>query len=176
MYKKMVIIGEVGSGKTQLVNTLSEISPFSTEVESTIDIGKKYTTVGIDYGRLNLTKDIVLGLYGLPGQSRYKFLWQMVSESLWGVVVLVKHSQTLDCSNISNVLAYFNESNRGIPFVLGLTHCDGASKASINAMIDVLNILLHEQGLQAPVVPFDPREEESSLVPLVVFTSINRPN
>ena len=75
-YQKLAIIGEVGAGKTQLVKTLSEISPLETEAKSSIDIGKEYTTVGIDYGRITLADDMALGIYGVPGQERYSFLWE----------------------------------------------------------------------------------------------------
>ena len=64
IYNKLAIVGEVGAGKTQLINTISEISPFATEARSSVDIGKEFTTVGIDYGRLSLDADIALGLFG----------------------------------------------------------------------------------------------------------------
>ena len=172
MYRKMAIVGEVGSGKTELVNTLSEISPFSTEVESTVDIGKKFTTVGIDYGRLNLANDIVVGLYGLPGQHRYEFLWRMVCESLWGTVILVKYSDTLECEHIQRILRFFNKHSRNTPFLLGVTHCENESKESIGSLVDVLTAVLDDQSLQAPVIPFDPRDIKSSLLPLTVFNSL----
>ena len=86
-YNKLAIVGEVGSGKTKIINTLSEISPVKTEAESSIDIGKKYTTVGIDYGRITLSEDTALGLYGVPGQERYSFLWEFVNTNLWGLLI-----------------------------------------------------------------------------------------
>ena len=174
MYKKMAIIGEIGSGKTQLVNTLSEISPFMTEVESTVDIGKKYTTVGIDYGRLHLSNDVVLGLYGLPGQSRYDFLWHMVSESLWGVIVLAKLSESFQYKYLAKVLHFFDKNNVGVPIVVGLTHCENASKKSIAKTIGLINLVLNDQGITAPIIPFDARNPDSALLPLAVFSSIAR--
>ena len=89
IYKKLAIVGEVGAGKTQLIKVISEISPFATEAKSSVDIGKEYTTVGIDYGRLTLDEDVALGLYGLPGQKRFSMLWEMVRQGLWGLLVLV---------------------------------------------------------------------------------------
>ena len=67
----MAVVGDVGAGKTQLIRSLSEIDPLSTEAQSSIDIGKEFTTVGIDYGRINLDEDTALGLYGVPGQQRF---------------------------------------------------------------------------------------------------------
>ena len=72
-YRKLAIVGEVGAGKTKMIATLSEINPIETEAESSVDIGKKYTTVGIDYGRISLSEDTALGLYGLPSTT---LMWQ----------------------------------------------------------------------------------------------------
>lgn len=170
----MAILGEVGSGKTQLVRTLSEISPLMTEAESSIDIGKKYTTVGIDYGRISLSDDIALGLFGLPGQARYEFLWRMICESLWGVVILVKLSSDVDSESIGNILSFFKKTNKDTPFVIGVTHCDLAASGDLNSMIGTLNGLLLEHELQAPIIPFDPRDEHSALLPLTIFNSTQR--
>ena len=174
MYKKMAIVGEIGSGKTQLVNTLSEISPFSTEVESTVDIGKQYTTVGIDYGRLSLSDGVVLGLYGLPGQSRYAFLWRMVSESLWGVIILAKFSAAFQHKDLADALRFFDERNSGAPIIIGLTHCENAAKKSVAKTIGIINLILNDQGIAAPIIPFDTRNPDSAILPLAVFSSIAR--
>jgi signal recognition particle receptor subunit beta len=174
MYKKMAIVGEIGSGKTQLVNTLSEISPFTTEVKSTVDIGKQYTTVGIDYGRLSLSDDTVLGLYGLPGQARYDFLWNMVSESLWGVIILIKFSETFQYKDLAKALQFFDKHNYGVPIVIGLTHSENASKESLAKIISMINLVLDDQGIVAPIIPFDARRSDSALLPLAVFSSIAR--
>ncbi len=72
IYNKLAIVGEVGAGKTQLINTISEISPFATEARSSVDIGKEFTTVGIDSGRLSLDADIALGLFGLPEKNAFR--------------------------------------------------------------------------------------------------------
>jgi signal recognition particle receptor subunit beta len=111
-YLKMAIIGEVGAGKTQLVKTLSQIKPFETEAKSTIDIGKEFTTVGVDYGRLMISDDLALGLYGLPGQERYSFVWETVNQSLWGLLILVKYGEKVDFDNIDKVLKFFNPRER----------------------------------------------------------------
>lgn len=170
----MAIVGEVGSGKTQLVNTLSEITPFSTEVESTINIGKKLTTVGIDYGRISIGNGSALGLFGLPGQARFDFLWRMTCQSLWGVVILVRHAQELDCSHLNETLRFFEENNPGVSFVVGLTHCEAADDSELNTSIATIQAILDDQNLQAPIIPFDPRDATSALLPLTVFNSLQQ--
>lgn len=176
MYKKMAIVGEVGSGKTQLVETLSEIQTFSTDVESSIDIGKQFTTVGIDYGRISLTEDTVLGLYGVPGQMRYEFLWKMICEELWGVVILIKHTQEVDVEHIGDIISFFSKNNKDVPFVVGLTHCEYADKEAVDTSISAIDALLCDNELQAPIIPFDPRDQVSALLPLTVFTALVRQN
>lgn len=109
-YQKLAIIGEVGAGKTQLVRTLSEINPVETEAKSSIDIGKEYTTVGIDYGRITLSDDMALGIYGVPGQERFSFLWEFVNQSLWGLLILIRYGETPDYANIDKLLDFFRQN------------------------------------------------------------------
>lgn len=172
MYRKLAIVGEVGSGKTQLVETLSEISMFSTDVESTIDIGKQFTTVGIDYGRISLEEDVVLGLYGVPGQMRYEFLWRMICEGLWGVVILIRHTENVDVEHIGEIVSFFSQNNKNVPFVVGLTHSERASQDALDTSIDAVDAILCDNGIQAPIIPFDPRDETSALLPLTVFVAL----
>ena len=113
-YRKLAIVGEVGAGKTKLVKTLSEIAPLTTEAESSIDIGKKHTTVGIDYGRISLSEDMALGLYGVPGQERYSFLWKLVNTNLWGLLLLIKSGETPDFENLDNIIV------RGISLIISV--------------------------------------------------------
>ena len=72
MHKKVAFIGSVGSGKTTIVENLSNTEALNTDVKSTESIGKELTTVGIDYGHIVLGDDIPLGLYGVPGQRKFQ--------------------------------------------------------------------------------------------------------
>ncbi|MDO3383960.1 GTP-binding protein [Gilvimarinus algae] len=173
IYHKLAIVGEVGAGKTQLVHTISEISPFVTEAKSSVDIGKEYTTVGIDYGRLSLDSDIALGLYGLPGQKRFQLLWDMVKQGLWGLLVLVKYNDELNVSALNDVLNHFDPMKNQLPLVIGLTHSDlAADEDQIDLFVDILHYALEQNGVTAPIVCLDPREVESSLLLLQLFDSL----
>ena len=173
IYNKLAVVGEVGAGKTQIINTISEISPFATEARSSIDIGKKFTTVGIDYGRLTLDENTALGLYGLPGQQRFKMLWEMVKGELWGLLILVKFGDGLDLQELDNLLSFFNPAESGTPLVVGISHCENASDEELQEVTDYALYLLEKHNVIAPIVPVDPRQLESSLMLLELFLNLN---
>lgn len=172
-YKKLAIIGEVGSGKTQLINTLSEISPFETEAKSSIDIGKEFTTVGIDYGRIAIDESTALGLYGVPGQERFSFLWDFVNTSLWGLLILVKHGEDPDYNNLNKLLTFFSPGKNSVPCVIGLTHSENADESSLTALSEEVRQILMLHNIIGPVVNIDPREKDSAQTILQIFNIIN---
>lgn len=171
--KKIAIIGEVGSGKTQLIHTLSEISTLDTEAESSIDIGKHLTTVGIDYGRITLDADTAIGLYGVPGQERYSFLWDFVNQSLWGLVLLVKNSKEPNLQNMTDLLKYFDPEKNRIACVVAITHTESESKERISELRSEIDALLDENNVKAPIFTIDPRYFDSSSPLLHVINAIN---
>ena len=175
-YQKLAIAGEVGSGKTQLISTLSEINPLQTEAESSIDIGKKYTTVGIDYGRISLADDTALGLYGVPGQERYSFLWEMVNTSLWGLLILIKHGESPDYENLDKLLTFFAPNEKSTTCMIGITHCDGADDGSLIALSQEVQAMLQHYNIMAPVLNIDPRNRNSAVSVLQVFNAMNNKN
>jgi len=172
-YKKLAVVGEVGAGKTQLIKTISEISPFETEARSSVDIGKEYTTVGIDYGRLSLAEDMALGLFGLPGQERYSFLWDMVNEGLWGLLILMKFGGSFNEMKFSRILEHFKPQEQNIPVVIGISHAEDAEEDDLEYMQDLIYLSLANHELAAPVIMVDPREMESSLMVLQLFDFLN---
>jgi len=173
-YSKLAIVGEVGSGKTCLISTLSEIKPFETEAESSIDIGKRFTTVGIDYGRIQLDGETALGLYGVPGQERYSFLWEMVSESLWGLAILCKFGETLDAENLEKLLSYFSPQRNQLPCLVALTHCDEASDIELAAVIQQVQAMLTRHGVVGPVLKIDPRDRDSAITVLYTLNVMSQ--
>ena len=172
-YKKLAVVGEVGAGKTQFVNTVSEISPFETEEKSSIDIGKKYTTVGIDYGRLTLAPDAALGIYGLPGQERYSFLWDMVNKSLWGLLVLVRFERSINVNGLIKIIQHFEPIKNGLPIVVGVTHSERATASEQDDAQDLIAEVLQINGVYAPIIMVDPRDIDSILMLLELFDALN---
>jgi len=175
-YYKLAIFGEVGSGKSTIIRTLSEINPINTDVESTVDIGKKYTTVGIDYGRISIDEQTALGLYGVPGQRRYEFLWDVVVKSLWGVVILFKYGTELDRTSIESLLHYFYPNKTNAACIIGITHCEGISNEEVATVSKQLMAILRENQIQAPVLRVNPTDKESAMTCLTLINSINLAN
>ena len=175
-YQKLAIIGEVGAGKTQMVKTLSEISPIETEAKSSIDIGKEYTTVGIDYGRITLSDEMALGIYGVPGQERYSFLWEFVNQSLWGLLILIKYGEKPDYDNLDKLLSFFSPEENSTTCVIGVTHCENADASSLAALGQEIRAMLMRHGVVAPIINADPRSRESAVSFLNLFNNLNHQN
>lgn len=172
-YQKLAIIGEVGAGKSQMVKTLSEISPIETEAKSSIDIGKEYTTVGIDYGRITLSDDMALGIYGVPGQERYSFLWEFVNRSLWGLLILVKYGEQPDYNNLNKLLSFFEPEQNQTTCIIGVTHCENADETSLMVLGHEIRAILMHHNVVAPIINTDPRNRESAVSLLLLFNNLN---
>jgi len=88
---KMVVTGPFNSGKTAFIQSVSEIDVVSTErkISSEAERIKETTTVAMDFGRITVDDDLVLYLFGTPGQKRFDFMWEILSEGMLGFVVMV---------------------------------------------------------------------------------------
>jgi uncharacterized protein len=92
---KMVVTGPFSSGKTQFIQTVSEIDVVATErkISSESERIKETTTVAMDFGRITVDDDLVLYLFGTPGQKRFDFMWEILSEGMLGFIVMVDSSR-----------------------------------------------------------------------------------
>ena len=92
---KMVVTGPFSSGKTLFIQTVSEIDVVATErkISSESEKIKESTTVAMDFGRITVDDDLVLYLFGTPGQKRFDFMWEILSEGMLGFVVMVDSSR-----------------------------------------------------------------------------------
>ncbi len=88
---KMVVTGPFNAGKTEFIQTVSEIDVVSTErkISSESERVKETTTVAMDFGRITVDDDLVLYLFGTPGQKRFDFMWEILSEGMLGFIVIV---------------------------------------------------------------------------------------
>ncbi len=92
---KMVVTGPFNSGKTAFIRAISEIEVVSTERKISLEVEKvkETTTVAMDFGRITVDDDLVLYLFGTPGQKRFDFMWEILSEGMLGFVVIVDSSR-----------------------------------------------------------------------------------
>jgi small GTP-binding protein len=105
---KIVVTGPVGSGKTTFINTISEIQTVRTEARMNQALGDKdATTVGIDFGRITLKGGLELYLFGTPGQERFTFMWDIVSQGMLGLIVLLDCERPETYPTARSMLEYF---------------------------------------------------------------------
>lgn len=106
---KMVVTGPFSSGKTQFISTISEIDVVRTErkISSDAEKIKESTTVAMDFGRITVDSELVLYLFGTPGQRRFDFMWEILSEGMLGFVVMVDSSRPETFREAKSILETF---------------------------------------------------------------------
>ena len=106
---KMVVTGPFSAGKTQFIRSISEIDVVGTERKITSDPEriKEETTVAMDFGRITVDEELVLYLFGTPGQKRFDFMWEILSEGMLGFVVLIDSSRPETFREAKRILEVF---------------------------------------------------------------------
>jgi hypothetical protein len=106
---KMVVTGPFNSGKTEFIRSVSEIDVVSTErkISSDAERVKDQTTVAMDFGRITVDDNLVLYLFGTPGQRRFDFMWEILSEGMLGFIVMVDSTRPETFREARNILETF---------------------------------------------------------------------
>jgi signal recognition particle receptor subunit beta len=155
---KLVFIGEPGAGKTTCIAALSDMPPLHTDVGCTDALVrvKKTTTVAFDYGEMDLGELGRLLLYGLPGQARFRFMFDIVREGLLGVVILVDASTPRALEGLRETLEAYARDLQSHSCVVALNKHPAPSPELQQQCLD----LLQQHALVAPVVCVDARRRE----------------
>jgi len=106
---KMVVTGPFNAGKTEFIRSVSEIDVVSTErkISTQAERVKDQTTVAMDFGRITVDDNLVLYLFGTPGQRRFDFMWEILSEGMLGFIVMVDSSRPETFREARNILETF---------------------------------------------------------------------
>ena len=153
--KKIIVTGPVGAGKTTAIRTISDIEIVNTD-EKASDITKNQkprTTVAMDYGHVNLSEHERIHLYGTPGQDRFDFMWEVLSEGALGLIILLDNSKPKPQRDLALYTRYFKENIKKGKLVVGITMFDKKTDPTLDDYRKWINAL----ALDAPVFSVDAR-------------------
>lgn len=154
---KLVFTGTTGAGKTTAINAISETATIVTDVANTDPtLAKASTTVGLDFGQINLANGDRVRLFGTPGQSRFDFMWKILVKDAFGLIILIDNSRPAPLEDLEIYLNGFSHELQTTPCVIGV----GRTESHSYPTLDDFSIKLENQNLTLPVIPVDVRRAE----------------
>jgi small GTP-binding protein len=145
---KIVVIGPSAAGKTTLVRTFSEVSAGDRS-------RKRETSLAMDYGRIKIDDDLVLYLFGTPGQDRFDFMWDILGEGMLGYVLLIDAARPESLGEAVPILRAFRRVAQ-VPFVVALNRLDALDAEGAQGMREALDL-----DADVPVIACDATDRES---------------
>jgi signal recognition particle receptor subunit beta len=154
---KIVVTGPFGAGKTTFIRTISEITVLSTErgVSDHTRVHKTQTTVAMDFGRITIDSELVLYLFGTPGQERFDFMWEILGGGMLGFVLLVDATRPDSASEATSNYRAFRRMSPA-PCVVAVNRTSGLDPQDEFRLRSAL-----ELDDATPVVPCDATDKES---------------
>lgn len=167
---KILFAGPVGAGKTTAITSISDIPPVRTDEDAsdmTLD-RKTQTTVAMDYGLMNIGEGERVHLYGTPGQERFNFMWDILTEGSIGMVLLLDNTRNDPFKDLQFFLRSFKSFSDAGALVIGITRSDLKSQP----MLSRYQEHLHELNVKAPVFEVDARRREdiSTLIQALLYS------
>ncbi|MGX2993965.1 GTP-binding protein [Streptomyces sp. JNUCC 64] len=166
---KILVVGHFAVGKTTFIGTLSEITPLRTEEKMTqasahVDdlrgvTGKETTTVALDFGRLTLSDELVLYLFGTPGQQRFMQLWEDMARGALGALLLVDPSRLNESFPVIDLIEKY-----GLEYAVAVNSFEPGDAHAEEELREALDLLPH-----TPVVFCDARDQGSSAQALITL-------
>lgn len=139
---KMVVTGPFSAGKTQFIRSVSEIDVVATErkITSAGELAvKQTTTVAMDFGRITVDEDLVLYLFGTPGQKRFDFMWEILSEGMLGFIVMIDSTRPETFREGRSILETFR-AYAPTPYVVAANKQDAPDAWDLEDMRNVLRL------------------------------------
>lgn len=154
---KVVITGPFNAGKTTFIKTVSEITVLSTErqVSEISGEGKGETTVAMDFGRISISDDVVLYLFGTPGQERFSFMWETLSEGMLGFVLIVDVKSADSIRDGAGMIDFFTKMS-DVPFVVAANRADAGDESSLASLRGELKL-----AEDVPLLAVDAKDKDS---------------
>ena len=165
---KVVVTGPFNAGKTTFIKAISEITVLSTERQVTQASGEGTgdTTVAMDFGRITVSDDVVLYLFGTPGQERFSFMWETLSDGMLGFVLLVDARDNESHDDARSMISFFTGMS-DVPFVVAANRVTPGDSEALQAVRAAIGL-----DVAVPLLPLDARDRES--VKFVLLALLHR--
>ncbi len=166
---KLIVAGPVGAGKTEAIGVLSDSKVISTEEIASDEIKKikRTTTVAMDYGVMKLESGESIRIYGTPGQKRFDFMWEILSENALGLVLLLNAEDDNPIADLEYYLKKFMPLISGSALVVGITHAENIKWDLHQKLSDYL--ISHGVPANVAIVDARDREQMRNLVSSLIY-------